>query len=671
MRTTAWLLAAAALLALGRGAEAATIPVTSGNNAGAGTLRDAIANANAGDTIQIANGVTVRLEGDLTIPAGKGNLTIEGPPPNGAKQQATIAQAVPAPTPPAHVVVDAPGVTIRQIGFDGVRVDVHGNGATIHTCDFDGKGKTDGVDVSGATGASVGTANQANTFKNCIVAVAVKDSTDTTVTNNLITKSGVGVTSQDDKNVTVSGNSIKDGDGVIASGSSGTVSTNKLTPDKKGGVAVDVGPGAGAGGTQGPMSVQGNDVKAKGTAIGVQVHGRTDVTVSSNAIQGKTKGDGVSLGCDHDVAGACLPWATTTDPFVCADNTIAACGTGVRCDLTGATQATCTIRDNVVDHCSTAGFACTTGQDADCLLVDNRADACGIGMDIACEGASTCGVTGGDVSKPRRAAVRLTGPVICSFESVALQLVATPGFHLGEGAHAVVRNMTLPRNGAFLESGAGLAVPDDQVRADAFKADAAKPQIDCAPKGWGTEGLDFTVAADGRLTVNPPPGAVSIEVRTVTGAFVSQAGSPNVFDLGSSPGTFSVVVLGDAPFPFQYVVAEAKVKWKGVTQSGGGSGLDFSKVKAVFTAPVGQEADTQTIVVSNPTGAPIVITIDRSAIGPQFFAFPSGEVTVFDHANVQIVIGFSATQPGTYHKALKILVGGNLVKSIALTGTAQ
>lgn len=104
-----------------RSTVAATITVTTLDDSGPGSLRDAIAASNSGDTINFAVTGTITLtSGELTVDK---NLTITGPGSGSLTVERSTASGIPRfriftmPDTGTHFTVSISGLTITK-GFD-------------------------------------------------------------------------------------------------------------------------------------------------------------------------------------------------------------------------------------------------------------------------------------------------------------------------------------------------------------------------------------------------------------------------------------------------------------------------------------------------------------------------------------------------------------------------
>lgn len=674
MHRLARLLACATVALAALPALAATINVSNGTDnpasPAAGSLRDAIAKAQPGDTIVIAKGVNVQLAGDLEVPAGR-NLTIEGPAPNGLKMQASVTQGKPAPNPPAKLVVKGGGTTIRQIAFDGATVVVDGaTGVTITSCAFDGKKQGVGVDVKNAKDVSIGNATEVNTFTGCTTAVNSAGSTNVTVTHSNFTKNEKGVVSTDDTNVTVSENSIKDGSGVEIAGSSGTVSTNTITPGKSGGTAVHVGKSPGGGASKGKVTVDANDIKVKGAASGVKVDGRTDVTISANDVKGKTSGPGVSVACDAAsvVAEAC----------VVEGNDVAGCTPGIEFACDGAPGAVCTIADNTCAKCPEAGIACDVGAGVACTVTGNTCDACEDGMHLTCDAGGTLTCDGSTVANSKTAGVRAGGTSLIDLSNLALSGSARAfGLYAAPNSIVVLHSAQFTGTGVFAETGSTFAATFPLL--DAGSGFIGKlPVFDIAPRGPGTAGLTLEVSDAGILTVQLDHGGIGqVRVTDTNGNHIGDAdmsaGTARLdLDGAGFEGGVVVVQVRDASFGLSggsVARAEGTASWKRPAQPGGAAPFAFSTTKVTVTGPVGQDASEE-IEVTNTTGT--AQTLDIATLTGNFAAFPRGLVPFAPGEKKTIVILHSSMKAVIEKVNLAVQqVNGAFSKVIKITGISK
>jgi hypothetical protein len=539
-------------------ALAATIVVTKPTDnptaPDAGSLRDALGKAQPGDVVQIQAGVTVKLKGDLT--SSTANVTIEGQNPTDGQsgKPSTIGADDPKASPAPTLIVNGGGSVVKNVKFDGVPVTVGQNneGSKITGCEFDGANS--GVTIDHATDTIVGTTpadvNGANgqtcTFNGCKVGVASNTSAGTIVAHDVFKKTGVGVKSTDDTNITVSDNTIdakapdksSTGDGAVFNGSSGSCNDNTITPDKKGGTGIIAGPSS-DGTVRGQLQGKNNNVKTSGKANGIDVKNHKNATISDCDVEGKTKGFGVhcSIGPDGgagvceirdcNATGCAVGFAFDCDGSTGATCTVAdckadKCGKGFVCGLDGSTGATCTLSDDTATHCAGPGFSCdATGADgatseiSNCHASDCKVDGieCRAGPNGTCtlhdddctrcgSGPEACGMklggSGGalsakfiDVEQSKGAGVLLvnTGasmPTVCSFENLTVALSKTDGFVANAQTSATVLSPTFTNNhGAmvFIDQRSTIGFEKTFLDGEA-SVELRSPLIDVEPRGW-------------------------------------------------------------------------------------------------------------------------------------------------------------------------------------------
>lgn len=661
--------AALVVFASAHPAWAATLTVTTGADdvasPPAGGLREAVANAQPGDTIAIAKGVTVRLAGDLEIPAGK-PLTIEGPAPAGLKLQEKIVQATPAPNPPARLVVKAGGTRIRQLVFVGVTVAIDHAGATVSTCEFDGKQTGKGITIDGSTGVSVGTADESNTFRNCTVAVESKDSAGVVVNNSKFTKNGTAVKSTGDTGVTVSENEIRDGNGVVFAGSSGTVEKNRIQPDKKTGTAIHAGPGPDAGSpSKGKVTGSGNAIKLKGAAKGIVIEGRTDVTVARNDVSGKTTGAGIVVDCGGAVAGP-------LDVCEIVENRVTGCANGIEFRDECANTTPCEMDGNTARRCPGAGFVIDLGLGASVNSATSTAALCGDGFVVHNDGG-TVALADTTVTKPKRTGVDVGGTAPVDLGLLDVVRAGEFGVLVRAGAVAEIDGGTFTKAVVHVEEGGALYTHPTFVE-DLFSLVPRAPTLDLFPAAFGTDGLELSIDSAGTLTVDlagVPPGAL-VEVWGAGSdekkASTFPSSGPVTLDVHEfAAGRFVVAVTAaGGAFTSSRLLAEGTVVWRGPPQGGGGANpFTFSKTKVILDAKVGKTVSSQ-LTVTNTSAVEQTIQVER--LTGDFFNVPRDTVVFAPGETKTFTVGGSSMTAGTKRADIDFTSqAGKLLKRVSVT----
>jgi len=681
-------------------ALAATISVTkdSDNPASpeAGSLRDAVQKAQSGDTIEIDAGLTIGLKGDLVVPAAKANITIQGknPPDGQSGKPSTITTAKDADVT-AAVRLDGNGDKLVNVACDNVRVTSNATiGVQVTGSAF--KGANAGVTLTGTTSAQVGTDaagnGLGNTFIGCGIGVSVSSTTNTVVGDNVIKDAGTGVSSLDDTNVNVLTNTISGkapnkttpSVGIDVSGSSGTVEKNNVTPDKKGGTGIATKKTAGAE-PKGPLNLTGNNVKVKGSAAGIDVKDRKDVTISSSDVEGKSSAPGihVAVGADAGPGGSVVVDGCTVD----------GCSPGILCDTTGASNVACTISNNTVADCREQGISCAVGADGTCDVTGNEVDRCG-------SGAEGCGIglrgEGVEIDCDHNVVDACRGNGINLFAGASfidlgrLAVTNTKGYaiYASQGATAFVQSAHATadvdfagnlKGFTFIEIGADLGVTDEIL--DKFaNAPPAKPQIDVAPRGWHSTSMMAGFDVAGNLVVNVPPGAFTVQV-SGNGARVvkSAAGasivtfSPSELPPGAGPGgdLFGVFALhpeslraGQGPLG-QVDVRKPKPR----APDSGTNTFTVSQKNVTITSKIGAD-NSLSISVTNHSDQPQ--TLDIGKLTGNFFNFPSGMVTFAPGETKVIDIGHSAMKAVTETANLVMKLASGVVQAVVkVTGITK
>ncbi len=664
-------LGALTLVALALPAWAATITVTKGSddaaNPPAGSLRDAVNKAQPGDTIEIQSGVTVTLVADLPVPAAAKNVTIQGPPPDAKKPAKVTGEG---PKKPAHkLIVQADGVTVRQIEFDDVPLTVdHATGDTVSRCDF--TGARSGVVVDGATTTAVGTDSEPNTFKNCDVGVTCSNSTGTTVTQCEIKGSKTCVGSTDDTNVVVTDCVLDGVTCVDLEGSSGEVTKVAMTPGGKDGIGVNVGPSPSGGAVKGPVKIDGNQqVKLKGNAKAVKVTGRADVTVDGNKVSGKTSG--VAFDVEPGATAAAGQQLNVTN------NVVAGAGGGIFVDFSSAPVETVVIEGNLLTGGAGQGGGIFADGGPNGVFTVSGNTVTGFrpfGIHVSSQGG-TFACDANTIDRPKGDGLDVSGSSRITLGTLTVTNAKKPAVFIDSGATAILDGATFQGNkgpDVLVADGGTFAAPLAVVDA-ADPPGARLPQVDVAPRGWGTTGATATIDDAGNLTVHAPPGTTDVRIMARSdGPFsiphevardVVDSSGDAVIDLSKQPpGSFTVQFLGFAFDPSTgdpAIRGEASVKWNGVKTSGGG-GATFEVSKTLLTLTAAANNDTsEDFTVTNKTNQSLPITV--SQLNGVFGVVPSGQITLAPNEVKQFTCGFSSTKPGTFKGSFTISGSGKTV----------
>jgi len=689
MRQLARVVGVLLLAFAGRHALAATINVNSEADGGLGSLRDAASKAQPGDVIVIAAGKTVRLEKDVEIPA---NVTVQGEKAPLGRDTSTITAATPGANPPPKVVIKGGGAVVSQIRFKDVPVSVPSgvDGTKITASHFDGSAS--GVTIDGATNTQIGTdANGANgetcQFSGCRVGVASNASTGTTVGGCVFKKTGTGVKSTDDVNVRVTSNTIDakapdkttTGDGIVISGSSGKADKNTITPDKKGGTGITATKGAGS---KGALTLDGNTVETKGSAKGVDAKDRTDVTISSATIEGKSSGAGVhcSIGPDAPPGGVCdvencdvkgcspgieIDCDGAQGVAVTVDHCTATnCGRGIVCDMTGAHGATCDVSNDTATGCKIDGMEVFAGPDGSVAMNACDIEKCGSGRN-ACGIAA--GGAGGDfyadalvvnLSKGPPVLLRSVSstPSVCSFENLTLKFAKVEAIYVAPQTDAKLISGTftgIKGPDVFVDHGGELKVRSD-ILDGSFMLSTNVPLVDVAPRGWGSDGMSAEFDGGGNLVVNVPPGADEVRVCGDSADHPFSAILTNsdsvTFSPDQLPADASIRVVAVAPDADGYdqVFGETRVKRPKAKPATSHHDFTFPSTVTIHS-PAGRDGSepfdvvnatdqTLTLVFPHPTG--------------NFALFPTGNVVFQPHETKHCEADHSAMQ--AIHETLKL-----------------
>jgi hypothetical protein len=334
----------------------AVITVLNTNDAGPGSLRDALvqATSESGDTITFAPTVTGTITLTSALPDLSSNLTIDGP----GASVLTVARSTDAGTPvfrifnvPAGATVSLSRLTIIGGKTDGEGGGIDSNG-TLSVAGCTLRGNTAGDYGGGlySTGAltvtsSIVTGNSATYYAGIDNLGGTAALTGTTVSGNTADRAGGGVGSQNGTFVitdsTITNNVATYGaGGLIAEGGTVTVTGSTITGNTVGVGSSSGGFGGGISNESGTLSVVGsvvsNNVARGGDGGGIDNENGT-VTVTGSMIAGNTAGSGGGL----NTFGGTVTLQNTTVGGNSASKGGALDNTEATVTLTG-----CTFRDN-------------------------------------------------------------------------------------------------------------------------------------------------------------------------------------------------------------------------------------------------------------------------------------------------------------------------------------
>jgi hypothetical protein len=657
-------------------ALAGTIKVTSGaddvNSPPAGGIREAIANAQPGDTIVIASGVKIELAGDLEIPAGKG-LAIEGKVIGGVKNEVKITQADPAPSPPAKVVVKATGTTLKQLNFDGVEVRVQDTSdVTITSCDFDGKGKQPGVQVLDSTGVNIGAPNGFNYFKNCTEGVSSQNSTDVKVTDNQFSNNGQAVNSRDDTNITVKDNTVVGSSGIAVSGSSGTIDRNKVTVTSTTGTGIGVSPSPFGVGSKGKITLTGNYIKLiYDGSVGIDVLGRTDVDLVGDKVKGKTDGVGIHLKPGPD--------ALANQTMTLEDNNVSGPATAIVADFSDAPQGSLVLTGNVASKNLTGGILVNSGQFTEVTMNGNTVKGSGLAPDGS--GFRLDG-TGGPFRLAACAALQcgdgfFVNATNVQFDDVVAKYSRRIAFKVGGAAEAALETGTFVGNRQatiFIETGGDLGV-EPQFAEQLFSKHGPKPPIDNAEIGWGSPQCSASFSGNGDLVINGPPGYLDPVVASVT----DERGVSTSVDLVGGTGTISAANLPPGrSFVIRWLragsdgmdhqIGEGRIDRPKPPSGGTSHTFTVDKKKVTITTTIGASGSVTVSVTNNDD---VAQTLEVSKFTGDWFTFPNGQVTFQAGQTRTIEIGHSSMKAVTETKKLILKFNGGIEAVVTCTGITK
>jgi hypothetical protein len=258
-------------------AQAATLIVTNTDDSGPGSLRDTIAAASDGDTIQFdaaLKGQTITLtSGQIEI---NRNLTIDGP----GADQLTVQRSAASGTPAFRIFQIVSNVTLSGLTIVNGSAPANGN--------------------SPEAGGGIGSGGRALTISNCVISGNRSSGSGGGIFSNGSPGSAATVTIS---NSTISDNSAADGGGIYI-------------------------PGPGFYGFQGSkVTITGSTISGnRATSLGGGIVSYGGLTVTNSTISGNSAGQGGGIKMSHSLI---FPSALTLTNTTIADNSAGSSGGGV------------------------------------------------------------------------------------------------------------------------------------------------------------------------------------------------------------------------------------------------------------------------------------------------------------------------------------------------------